>query len=133
MMQRQKTWSRRSPITKSSACVSACSWNLRSAPRTQKPSHLSRLTRCPPMKPPAPQTSAVFIADDLNSALRSNLALIPQAGRPSKATFSDGPGGDQHVPAKAALESSEHPFRHGPEPRLHFVLVTNVLLNHVGE
>src|SRR5689334_22338666 len=47
--------------TKSSASVSACSWNLISTPRTQKSSRLSRLTRCPPINPPAPHTNAVFM------------------------------------------------------------------------
>ena len=48
-------------MTKSSASVSAYSWNFRSTPRTQKPSRFSALTRWPPMKPPAPQTSAVLV------------------------------------------------------------------------
>ena len=38
------------------------SWFLRSAPRTQNPSAFSRLTKCPPMKPPAPHTNAVRIS-----------------------------------------------------------------------
>ena len=41
--------SRRSPMTKSSASVSACSWNFKSTPRTQKTSRLSRFTRWLPM------------------------------------------------------------------------------------
>src|SRR5262249_30618560 len=45
---------------KSSASVSLNRGNLRSAPRTQKPSRFSRLTRWWPMKPPAPHTSAAF-------------------------------------------------------------------------
>ena len=39
---RQKSGSRRSPTTKSSAFVSAYSWRLRSTPRTQQPSCFRR-------------------------------------------------------------------------------------------
>src|SRR5258706_6637924 len=48
-------------MTKSSAAVSENSGNLRSTPRTQKPSRFRRLTRWLPMNPPAPQTSTLFI------------------------------------------------------------------------
>src|SRR5208337_1603534 len=48
-------------MTKSSASLAAYSWRWRSTPRTQNPSDFRRLTRCPPMKPPAPHTKAVRI------------------------------------------------------------------------
>src|SRR6516164_7786955 len=60
MIWRQKYGSRKSPTTKSSASLSENSGNFRSTPRTKKPSDLRRLTRCPPIKPPAPHTKAVL-------------------------------------------------------------------------
>src|SRR6266446_6556665 len=54
--------SRKSSTWKSSAVVGENSGGLMSTPRTQYPSRLSRLTRCPAMKPPAPHTSALFTA-----------------------------------------------------------------------
>ena len=50
----------RSRSRNSSAAVGANSCSLMSTPRTQYPSLLSFFARCPPMKPPAPQTNALF-------------------------------------------------------------------------
>lgn len=43
--------SRKSPITKSSACVGAYGGYFKSTPRTQQPSFFSRFTRCAPIHP----------------------------------------------------------------------------------
>ena len=63
-----KYGSRRSPTIKSSASLTAYSWFFRSTPRTQTPSDFRRLTKCPPMNPPAPQTTTFsplnFIANE---------------------------------------------------------------------
>lgn len=65
--------SRRSVISRTNLCkqrsikekpfisVSECSWNLILMSRTQEPSRFKLLTKCPPIKPPAPQTNAIFV------------------------------------------------------------------------
>src|SRR5690348_2633223 len=78
MMWRQKFASRRSPTTKSSHGKSVYSWNLRSTPRTQNPSDLSRFAKCPPIKPPAPHTTAVFMDDSRPNAGIADLGFGQQ-------------------------------------------------------
>lgn len=67
--------SRKSSSRNSSAAEGPKSGGLRSTPRTRYPSALSRLTRCPAMKPPAPHTSARFITPRLGRPVSSRRRL----------------------------------------------------------
>src|SRR4051812_29793232 len=103
---RQTYGSRRSPIMKSSAWVALKSGNLRSTPRTKKPSFFRRFTRWDPMNPPAPRTRALrmlspvvmgyrFPTGDDGEVRRGELRLMPSGPSPEGAGPSripDGPG-----------------------------------------
>src|SRR5579883_2553294 len=67
-------------MIKSSATVSSNCGYLRSTPRTQKPSALSRLTRWFAIKPPAPHTRAVFIRKSLPQVGVRNPPKAPSRG-----------------------------------------------------
>src|SRR3954466_14011205 len=97
---------RRSPIMKSSAWVALKSGNLRSTPRTKKPSFFRRFTRWDPMNPPAPRTRALrmlspvvmgngFPTGDDGEVRRGALRLMPSRTSPEGAGlpgFFDGRG-----------------------------------------